>query len=321
MVDLNNSLNKQLKERGQLFEQVVTDVHDAIQPLVDQVEVASPGHNFGQRVINHMLGLSTNATSLVNEMNLGVEDAQLLELCLAIHDIGRVLCQAEKPGDRAYQHTHGAVGANYLRDNGFLEKLTSEDAQVILDVVEQHALKEITLSSGTLSHTICNIVRDLDREELLSGVAVYLSPEGALKQMDMWMLSEDAKGVLQEATEQDKVKLQELIQPVLLGEQAPNLSATESPLALEIFEHLTRTIPADYIQKVAKGEQLSKEEMITGYPAYMLSQIAIAINITTPGVRANVAANDSLGARTRYLELVAPPTHTLLKEVSQKFNQ
>jgi hypothetical protein len=300
------SQDKLLQERAKLFGLVVAGVREALQPLVDQVEERSPGHNFGQRVMNHMEGLQAEAESLGREEFLRPEEVQLLGLCLGIHDIGRVVCEAERPGDRAYQHAHGAVGAEFLRSQGLLRKLSPDDKQVILDAVEQHSVKDVTLPEGTLSHTVCYLLRDLDKAELLGRNEAFLSPEGALKQINMWMLSDGARESLGNADDAEVEALHELIRPILLGERVPESLDGLSELAREVVEHLVRDIPNDFSEKVRGGALLSKEEMISGYPAYMLAQVANANDIYTRGVRGRIQRQDLLGPRVRYLQLVTP---------------
>lgn len=301
--------------RASLFESVIGDLTQALELHVSFIEERSPGHRFGRRVVAHMVELGKQAKDLGCAEGLTPDQVQLLELGLSIHDIGRVLCEYERPGDKEFQHQHGEIGARYLRDHHFLSALDQVDASIILDMVEQHSTKEVSLDADSLSYQLCYVLRDLDKVALIENHDGFLSPSGALNQISMWMLSEPSKADLRSLLDEDRVQLFKFIAPILEGKHIPESPASESTLAQEILGHLTRPVPDELIRKVADGQLLSKPEMISGYPAYMLAQIALVNDLKSAGVKSKVNSEGLLKARAAYINFVGPNMAPAIEKV------
>lgn len=320
MSSFKQSLSNNREDRARVFEQAIIDVFEALQPFVEQVERRAPGHNFGRRTMNHMVGLQADAEQLGRDQGLTLQEMQILGICLGVHDIGRVVCEAERPGDRAYQHDHGSVGAKFLRDGCLLSMLDPGVAQVILDAVEQHSAKDVTLAKGSLAHTVCYILRDLDKLELFGRTEAFLSPEGALTQIDLWMLSDEGKARLRDADFATRAALHKVMLPVLHGERVPESIDNLPLLTREVLQHLTRPIPRNIIAEVQNGGLLFKAQMITGYPAYMFAQVSYANDLETRTVRARTIQQRLLEPRNRYLMLVAPEATLAIQAVFNRLS-
>ena len=309
-------LSAEYSSRQALFERTISEAHERLNPYVELVESRTPDHNFGRRVVAHMLELHSEALELGQDEGLSVGEIQMLAMGLALHDVGRVLCEAERPGDRSYQHGHGGIGAKFLDSEGLLDNLAPEDKQVLLDIVTQHSTKDVTLTPGTTAYKICYILRDLDKEALLSNNKEFLSPAGAVRQMSMWMLSDPANEALEKLEPEQRAELYDYIQPILAGQQVPEDVASQDPLTQEIVAHLTREIPTDYQEKVAAGKLLTKEEMISGYPAYMIAHVAMCSDIQSQSVKNKIHKEDTLAARVEFLELTANYASDIVSSVT-----
>lgn len=314
----STSHSNEADRQSRVYSAVLQEVYDSVEPYIQSVEAQSPGHSFGRRVLGHMVSLRQESAELAKAEGLSPHEGKLLGLALAIHDIGRIICQAERPDDRAFQHQHGAVGAEFLRTKGLLSALAEADAKVLLDVVEQHSTKDVTLTPGSLSHRICYVARDLDKAEILSKAEDYLSPKGALKQLSMWMLTEKAKTELENLSDEQRIEISQYLNGMLTGTTAPGAAQLDTALKEEIYGHLVRPIPPEYLEKVSRGELLSKEEMISGYPAYALAQIAMANDVKSPAVKQKILDEGLLSERIAYLGSVAPNAGPAVSEVTAR---
>lgn len=307
-MNTNNPVNQrnQQPQRREVdrFELVVERTHEKMKALAETVESISPHHPFGHRVFAHMVALHCEAPQLVNSENISHEHAKLVTTTLAIHDIGRLVCQIQKPGDREFQHQHGEIGAQYLRENSLLRGLSEEEVDVVLKAVEFHGVKTVNLPEDSLAFQICSLVRDLDRFTLLDSNENFMSPRGILHQVSMWMLGETDKKALESLSSDERHELNTKIQQLI--NEGINPSVTPDALTASVFKHMTRKIPEDQIAKVLRGELLTKEDSIYGYPSYMLSHLAQLNDIKSLPVLRKIAQTAVLETRFKYLENVAP---------------
>ncbi len=79
----------------------------------------------------------------------------------------------------------------------------------------------------------------------------------------------------------------------------------------------TRPVPEEYVERVKAGGMLTKPEMILGYPAYMLAQVAMYGDVKSEGVRSVIKASGDLLPRLAYLDLVDSHAAKVAREVSQ----
>jgi len=307
-----------LNERTALFNCIAYQVYKALLPYIEQIENRSSGHIFGRRVLAHMVELKEAAESITSEECLAPAQRQLLALGLATHDIGRVLCEYDRPGDRTYQHTHGAVGARFLREGSFLADLDPDDADVLLGMIEHHAGKEVALPPNSVAPRLCYLLRDFDKVALLSTDDEYLSPAGAVKQLCMWMLSDDSKAAIASLGQSGTAELHIFLRPILSGECVPEQSNLPKHLEHEIRDALTRDIPEAYLKKVTNGDLMSKDEMISGYPAYMLANMALLNDVRSKSVRAKIEREGLLDSRIKYLHLVSPLSSSAIATMRQR---
>ncbi len=306
-----------LKQLSELYDSITTRIHEELAPLVELIEARSPGHRFGRRVVLHMEELPKQISEIDPRDFLSPDQILLLKFCLGIHDIGRIICEADRPSDRSHQHHHGIIGAEFLRSHNLLEDLPQEQKQISLDVVEQHSLKEVTLPRGSLAFNICFLLRDLDKLDILSRYEEFLSPAGALKQMSLWMAPDSITSQLALLDEAETAELYRFIEPILSGDHLPMLC--DAPhIQRELFSLLTLPISQEILTKVEKGSLLSREEMLTGYPAYMLGQCALANELQTYTAKAHVRENELLLYRANFLALVQPQTKTAISSISMK---
>lgn len=306
MNTLNNSeRHPQRSLQDDRFDLVIQKIYEKIAPLADKVELATPGHKFGRCIIARMMTPPSDGFELATSEGLNPQDTKLVATALAIHDIGRIICQAEKPGDKAYQHEHGRVGAQFLQQNNLLASLPEDEAFTILAAVEFHSAKTVELPKDSLAFKICALVRDLDRFALLSNNESFMSPSGVLTQLSMWMLDDREKQSLSDLSDQERAELLLMISSFMSGATVDAGSGIGT-LEKAIISKLSRAIPDSLQEKVSKGELPTKEDSIYGYPSYMLSHLAQLNDITTKSVLNKIVSEGLLEQRIAYLKVVSP---------------
>ncbi len=110
------------------------------------------------------------------------EDLPRPELYLAaalLHDIGR-FSQFERFGTYRDDESvdHGDEGAEVLLRGGFLEAFGPEDRGCVIDTVRLHNKRELPDGLHPLTRSLCAVVRDADKLDIVPVVLAKMLPDG-----------------------------------------------------------------------------------------------------------------------------------------------
>lgn len=127
-----------------------------------------------QLKINHTLNVLSLGQEIAKSENLSSEDFFLASLACLYHDIGR-FHQLLKYGTflDAKSENHALIGYNILQSENFLNEICEKDKEKILLAVKLHNEKELNFLEDKQTDTICKIVRDSDKIDILDILCDY----------------------------------------------------------------------------------------------------------------------------------------------------
>lgn len=204
------------------------------------------------------------------------------------------------------QHNHGELSQYFLEQRPeLLAALTEEDRRIVIAVAANHHTKELAIERSDPAFRYCQIGRDIDKCDILMR-REFMTPSGALEQFKQW--GWNATGLSKEETEKllNNDELKGEIGQYLAVILERNLSVDDQRIAekyregsaeRKLIEGLMSWFEAvpnreQLLQRIkdwgenpaSKPPQLSKDEMISGYPAYMLAHLVMALQVETPSV-------------------------------------
>lgn len=309
------------QQRDFSYEQLLCDrdigktlsrIDEALFPMVASIENRDAGNTFGKRVDDHMKELAEEGPSLAASMGLSLREGKLLTVLLRSHDVGRIVCEHEKPGDKIFQYSHGSIGRDFLEANGLLGDLSESDRVTLLLAVEQHSAKVMDLPPDSLEEKLCRILRDMDKASILESPR-FTSPVGVIQQYLQWMSSEGEKEVWNAIKDREIASdILDWIDEFFVSERPTHyedltfwktLDAGEKGFLREISSKLTGEILPDHFDRCLNRESLTYDEMLRNYPTYMLGQLVLIFDISSSPIVSKLRGSQSVQARLHYLRL------------------
>jgi len=109
----------------------------------------------------------------------GLSPARLYLAAALLHDFGR-FPQYERFGTYRDDLSvdHGEEGARVLGGSGFLDEFGEEDRRRVVDVVRLHNKRELPGDLDPLTASVCTVVRDADKLDIVPVVLARMMPGG-----------------------------------------------------------------------------------------------------------------------------------------------
>lgn len=117
--------------------------------------------------LNHIKRVTDNACYIANNENWSEENCLIAELCGLFHDIGRFPQYKQyKTFSDSKSVNHGEFGYKTIKDNNIFNKLSINDAQIILDAVHYHNALNIPTELSEKSVLFTKLTRDADKIDI-----------------------------------------------------------------------------------------------------------------------------------------------------------
>jgi putative nucleotidyltransferase with HDIG domain len=149
------------------FCQLLKDRYETYVTLFEQTTEVIQKHNHSLQVAE----IAKQISSFVipsKSMQLIVETAALY------HDIGRYE-QLKKYNTfiDSKSEDHALLGVHEIKKNNLFDGLTEDEQQLIFKIIENHNKKSIDSSLSEIEATLCNIIRDADKIDILKFLSTY----------------------------------------------------------------------------------------------------------------------------------------------------
>ena len=321
----------------------IQKAQELIEPLVVAVENASPGHNFGRRAVVHGEDVASLSNAGWGPQRLTERQIEILHLARLFHDYGRVIVQAGPDvikkyvfedttdkevlfeGQRAAQHRHGELSANFFKVHSeILRNYPQDDQELLWNLLHYHATAEVPNNLGAEFETLVYLIRDSDKVTILRDLN-YFNVEGALKQFSMWGIQDPdlATQILAElktilSDDKQNTIIAEWLSSVLSGKSTTPLPNTSTDTSLErefVFSSLNQwfldPISEKGLQRFQAKEQMQKanNEITSSYAPYMLAGICMLFDMRSPSAFRIISEERLLDSRLTYLRSVSPEAY------------
>jgi hypothetical protein len=128
---------------------------------------------------DHCLKVMEEASAIVQESGLDEHGSRLALIASLFHDLGRfhqyLIYGTFKDAD---SEDHARLGLRCLRGADILSALPGEDRKAVLQAVLLHNRRALPDRVTGRSRTICQVVRDADKLDILRVLLTHLEPNG-----------------------------------------------------------------------------------------------------------------------------------------------
>ena len=149
------------------FCQQLKDRYESYVSLFEQTSEVIQKHNHSLQVAE----IAKQISSFVipsKSMQLIVKTAALY------HDIGRYE-QLRKFNTYldSKSENHALLGVSEIKKNRLFDGLTEDEQQIIFSIIENHNKKHVDSSLSEIEATLCNVIRDADKIDILKFLSTY----------------------------------------------------------------------------------------------------------------------------------------------------
>ncbi len=271
-LDMNNVILRRILEK----------VEQKALKMAQEVERRQPNHPFGMSKFWHEIRLKKEVDKLAESLNLTPTEKTLLQIIMLSHDLGRFVEAMEhiEHWERPTKN-HWEISVDILKKDKILAGLPEDFKRIIYFAVKWHSTKQSLPENCEweenldgfrckMAIKLANLLRDMDKIEIINNINKFLSPEGIKAQVNLHYPS--SKGIINENT----------------------------------GKPIKKDIAHEALKKFMKHQLIDKEYLTYSYTTYVLLQVALIFDIKDDELLIRALSSWGFKARLRYLKKYIP---------------